>query len=39
MVHDREAHQGILDVLRAEGAPDRVIFHCFSGDAELARAC
>jgi TatD DNase family protein len=39
MIHDREAHQDILDVLRAEGAPDRVIFHCFSGDAELARAC
>jgi TatD DNase family protein len=39
MIHDRDAHDDILDVLRAEGAPDRVIFHCFSGDAELARAC
>jgi TatD DNase family protein len=39
MIHDRDAHQDILDVLRAEGAPDRVVFHCFSGDAALARAC
>jgi TatD DNase family protein len=29
----------VLDVLRAEGAPDTVIFHCFSSGAELARAC
>jgi TatD DNase family protein len=39
MIHDRDAHQDVLDVLRAEGAPDRVIFHCFSGDAALARSC
>jgi TatD DNase family protein len=39
MIHDRDAHQDILSVLRAEGAPDRVIFHCFSGDTALARAC
>jgi len=29
----------VLDVLRAEGAPDTVIFHCFSSGADLARAC
>ena len=39
MIHDRDAHDDVLDVLRAEGAPERVIFHCFSGGAELARAC
>jgi TatD DNase family protein len=39
MIHDRDAHHDILDVLGAEGAPDRVIFHCFSGDTALARAC
>jgi TatD DNase family protein len=39
MIHDRDAHQDILDVLRAEGAPHRVVFHCFSGDAAVARAC
>jgi TatD DNase family protein len=40
MIHDREAHDDVLAVLRAEGAPDRgVVFHCFSGDAAMARAC
>jgi TatD DNase family protein len=39
VVHDRQAHQAILDVLRAEGAPDIVVFHCFSGDAGFARQC
>jgi TatD DNase family protein len=39
IVHDREAHQPILDVLYAEGAPETVVFHCFSGDVDLARQC
>jgi TatD DNase family protein len=39
MIHDREAHEDVLRVLESEGAPDRVIFHCFSGDAEFARKC
>src|SRR5690606_29767879 len=39
MVHDRNAHADILDILAAEGAPATVVFHCFSGDAELARTC
>jgi TatD DNase family protein len=39
MIHDREAHQDVLRVLESEGAPDRVIFHCFSGDADFARQC
>jgi TatD DNase family protein len=39
MIHDREAHDDVLAVLRAEGPPERVIFHCFSGDVALARAC
>lgn len=39
MIHDRDAHQAIFDVLAAEGAPERVIFHCFSGDADMARRC
>jgi TatD DNase family protein len=39
VVHDREAHDGIVDVLRAEGAPETVVFHCFSGELELARTC
>ena len=34
MIHNRDADAEVLDVLRAEGAPDTVIFHCFSSDAE-----
>jgi TatD DNase family protein len=39
MIHDREAHQDILRILTEEGAPETVVFHCFSGDAEFARSC
>ncbi|MHC6591074.1 TatD family hydrolase [Arthrobacter sp. C152] len=38
-IHDRDAHSDVVRVLREEGAPDRVVFHCFSGDEELARTC
>jgi TatD DNase family protein len=39
MIHDRDAHEDVLRVLHSEGAPDRVVFHCFSGDAAFARRC
>lgn len=39
MIHDRDAHEDVLRVLREEGAPDDVIFHCFSGDVEMAKEC
>lgn len=39
MIHDRDAHEDILRILRAEGPPDEVIFHCFSGAAAMAREC
>ena len=39
VIHDRDAHADVLDVLDAEGVPDRVVMHCFSGDADFARAC
>lgn len=39
VIHDRDAHAGILEVLDAEGCPDRVVMHCFSGDADFAREC
>ncbi len=39
VIHDREAHDDVLRLLDEEGAPDRVVFHCFSGGAELARRC
>lgn len=38
-IHDRDAHADVLDVLDADGAPERTVLHCFSGDAEFARAC
>ena len=37
VIHDRDAHAAVLDVLDAEGAPDRVVMHCFSGDETFAR--
>ncbi|UQX01508.1 TatD family hydrolase [Streptomyces sp. RerS4] len=39
VIHDRDAHADVLRVLREEGAPERTIFHCYSGDAEMAREC
>ena len=39
VIHDRDAHDDVIRVLREEGAPDRVVFHCFSGDAAMARTC
>lgn len=38
-IHDRDAHREVLDILAADGAPERTVFHCFSGDAEMARLC
>lgn len=38
-IHDREAHADVVRVLRDAGAPDRTVFHCFSGDPDLARIC
>jgi TatD DNase family protein len=38
-IHDRDAHDGVLRALQAEGAPPRTVFHCFSGDAAMARYC
>jgi len=39
IIHDRDAHRAVLDVLDEEGAPDITIFHCYSGDAEMAKEC
>ncbi|MEV4688936.1 TatD family hydrolase [Microbacterium sp. LWH3-1.2] len=36
-IHDRDAHDAVLDTLERVGAPDRTVFHCFSGDADMAR--
>ncbi|HEX7589915.1 MAG TPA: TatD family hydrolase, partial [Demequinaceae bacterium] len=38
-IHDRDAHAEVVEVLDRDGAPDRTVMHCFSGDAGLARLC
>ncbi|MGW4505493.1 TatD family hydrolase [Streptomyces sp. NPDC004436] len=39
VIHDRDAHADVLRILREEGAPERTVFHCYSGDADMARIC
>ena len=39
IIHDRDAHRAVLDLLMEEGAPEKTIFHCFSGDLEMAKEC
>ena len=39
VIHDRDAHDDVLRILDEEGAPERFVMHCFSGDAAFARAC
>lgn len=39
VIHDRDAHDDILEVLDAVGVPQRVVMHCFSGDADFAKHC
>ena len=34
-IHDREAHAEVVQTLTDVGAPERTVFHCFSGDVEL----
>ena len=36
-IHDRDAHDAVLDTLERVGAPERTVFHCFSGGADMAR--
>ena len=38
-IHDRDAHADVIGTLLRVGAPERTVFHCFSGDAEMARLC
>ena len=39
VIHDRDAHDDVVRVLLDEGAPEQVVFHCFSGGPDLARTC
>ncbi len=36
-IHDRDAHADVIETLLRVGAPERTVFHCFSGDADMAR--
>ncbi len=38
-IHDRDAHGAVVETLRRVGAPEKTVFHCFSGESELARIC
>ncbi|WP_165065377.1 TatD family hydrolase [Marisediminicola senii] len=38
-IHDRDAHDAVIETLLRVGAPERTVFHCFSGDADMARLC
>ena len=38
-IHDRDAHDDVLRILEEEGAPERTVLHCFSGDMAMARTC
>lgn len=39
VIHDRDAHRAVLDTLTEVGAPETTVFHCFSGDADMAAEC
>jgi TatD DNase family protein len=38
-IHDRDAHDQVVETLQRVGAPEKVVFHCYSGDIELAKIC
>ena len=39
VIHDRDAHDDVVEILLDEGAPERTVFHCFSGDTALVKTC
>ena len=39
VIHDRDAHEDVLRILDEQGPPEKVVFHCFSGDERMARRC
>ena len=39
VIHDRDSHDDVLSVLEEVGAPEKTVFHCFSGDVEMAKMC
>ncbi len=39
VIHDRDSHEDVLSVLLEVGAPEKTVFHCFSGNVEMAKIC
>ncbi len=39
VIHDRDSHDDVLSILLEVGAPEKTIFHCFSGDEVMAKTC
>ena len=39
VIHDRDSHDDVLSILQEVGAPEKTVFHCFSGDVEMAKKC
>lgn len=39
VIHDRDSHEDVLSILLEVGAPDKTIFHCYSGDLAMAKIC
>jgi TatD DNase family protein len=39
VIHDRDSHDDVLSILNEVGAPEKTVFHCFSGDVEMAKIC
>ncbi len=39
MIHDRDAHDEVVATIKRVGAPEKVVFHCYSGDTDLAQIC
>jgi TatD DNase family protein len=39
IIHDRDAHEDVIETLLTYGAPETVVFHCYSGDAAMAKVC
>lgn len=39
MIHDRDAHSDVVATLKRVGAPEKVVFHCYSGETDLAQIC
>ncbi len=39
VIHDRDSHDDVLSILSEVGAPEKTVFHCFSGGVAMAKIC